>query len=254
MKCNKFIIEIEESYLVCTIKNPPVNALSEDMLSELDMLLDRYMGDDEIRAIIITGAGSKFFSAGADLSDYLNIIVSGKERVIEGNDVFFKIENYPKPVIAAVQGTAIGGGLELAMSCHLRVISSSALLGMPELKLGFIPGWGGTQRLPRLIGKTKAMELLLTGRFFSPDEALQYGLANRVTQQDMVLSVAKEMARNIIIGSRTATEELLKVVNAGLNTDLKSGVRIEMESREKLINSREAQERTMAFLRKKAAK
>jgi enoyl-CoA hydratase len=250
MEYTKLVVEKENGYVVAAINNPPANALGQGVLRDLNNLLDVCLGDDEVRAIVITGTGEKLFSAGADISEFASI-QAGNTPKISGHDVFLKIENYPKPVIAAIQGSAFGGGNELAMSCHLRILSASAKIGLPEVKLGIIPGWGGTQRLPRLIGKTKALEVMLTGDPLSAEEALSYGLVNKVVPAGQVLSEAKALAARLAKGAPIAIREILKAVTRGLDTTIEEGIKIEQAGSAVVFASEDAKEGATAFFQKR---
>lgn len=220
-------------------------------MRDLNSLLDQCFSDEEVRAIVITGAGEKLFSAGADISEF-SAIQDGSTPKISGHDLFLKIENYPKPIIAALQGSAFGGGNELAMSCHLRILSETAKIGLPEVKLGIIPGWGGTQRLPRLIGKTKALEVMITGDPLSAGEALSYGLVNIVVAADKVLDEAKTLAGKLAKGAPIAIREILKAVTQGLNTTIEEGIKLEQGGSAVVFASEDAKEGGMAFFQKRA--
>ncbi|WP_027365637.1 enoyl-CoA hydratase-related protein [Desulfotruncus alcoholivorax] len=250
MEYTKLIVEKQDGYIVAAINNPPANALGQPVLADLNALLDESLNDKEVRAIVITGSGEKLFSAGADITEFASIQAGGAPK-ISGHDVFLKIENYPKPVIAAIQGSAFGGGNELAMSCHLRILSASAKIGLPEVKLGIIPGWGGTQRLPRLIGKTKALEVMLTGDPLSAEEALNYGLVNKVVPADQVLNEAKALAAKLAKGAPIAIREILKAVTQGLNTTIEEGIKIEQAGSAVVFASEDAKEGGMAFFQKR---
>ena len=172
----------------------------------------------------------------------------------DGNEVYFKIENYPKVVIAAMQGGAYGGGLELACSCHLRLMAEEATLGLPEVKLGLKPGWGGTQRLPRYIGKTKAMELMLTGDFMPAKDALALGLLNKVVPAAEVLETAKKLAKKLAGGAPVAQREIMKAIRLGLETTLHEGItKIEKAAFQTLVFTEDFKEGSKAFLEKRPA-
>ncbi|SFF97990.1 enoyl-CoA hydratase [Desulfotomaculum arcticum] len=250
MEHTKLIVEKQDGYVVAAINNPPANALGQPVLADLNALLDESLNDNEVRAIVITGSGEKLFSAGADITEFASIQADGAPK-ISGHDVFLKIENYPKPIIAAMQGSAFGGGNELSMSCHLRILSASAKIGLPEVKLGIIPGWGGTQRLPRLIGKTKALEVMLTGDPLSAEDALSYGLVNKVVPADQVLSEAKTLAAKLAKGAPLAIREILKAVTQGLNTTIEEGIKIEQAGSAVVFASQDAKEGGMAFFQKR---
>ncbi len=245
-------VEKENGYVVAAINHPPANALAQQVLLDLNDLLDKCLEDTEVRAIVITGTGDKLFSAGADITEFA-AFRAGAQRKIEGQDVFLKIENYPKPVIAAVQGSAFGGGNELSMVCHFRFVAENAKMGLPEVKLGILPGWGGTQRLPRLIGKTKALEVILTGEPMSAQEALQYGLATRVVPAGQVLAEAKAFAAKLAQGAPVAIAQILKAVTQGLQTTIEEGLKIEKAGSMICHASEDAKEGSRAFLEKRKA-
>ncbi|WP_227762261.1 enoyl-CoA hydratase-related protein [Zhaonella formicivorans] len=251
MEFSKLIVEQEEGFIIVFINNPPANALSTAVLLELEQLLDKCVNDDNVRAIVITGSGKKVFSAGADINEFEDIR-SGKIPTTIGQNLFNKIENYPKPIIAAIQGSAFGGGNELIMSCHLRILSSNASLSFPEVKLGITTGWGGTQRLPRLIGKTRALEMLLTGDPISPENALNYGLVNKVVEAEKVLEEAKTLAAKLAKGAPIAIREFLRGVTQGLNTSFEQGLSIEREGSAIVFASEDAKEGVAAFFEKRS--
>ncbi len=250
MEYTKLLVEKQDGYIVAAINNPPANALGQGVLADLNLLLDTCLNDDEVRAIVLTGSGEKLFSAGADITEFASMQKGNTPR-ISGHDVFLKIENYPKVIIAALQGSAFGGGNELAMSCHLRILSASAKIGLPEVKLGIIPGWGGTQRLPRLIGKTKALEVMLTGDPLTPEEALSYGLVNKVVPAEQVLPEAKALAGRLAKGAPLAMREILKAVTLGLNTNIEEGIKIEKAGSAVVFASEDAKEGSTAFFQKR---
>src|SRR5918993_2706835 len=190
------ITTLNENILTVTINRPDkLNAINQVVMDDLDKVMDEVYNNAEIRSVIITGSGSKAFVAGADISEFNGL---GKEEGMamakKGQDVFFKIENSPKPVVAAVNGFALGGGCELAMACHFRIASENAKFGQPEVNLGLIPGYGGTQRLVQLVGKGRAMELLMTGNMIDASIALEYGLVNHVVPQDELPNKASSLA------------------------------------------------------------
>ena len=247
----KLTVRQDGMVVIAAINHPPANSMGQGVLRDLNNLLDRCAGDDGIRTIIITGSGDKFFSAGADITEFADL-QAGKSPKYDGNEIYFKIENYPKVIIAAIQGGAYGGGLELACCCHLRIMSETATLGLPEVKLGLAPGWGGTQRLPRFIGKTKALELMLTGDFISAAEAMALGLLNKVVPQEAVLEVAKTLAKKLAAGAPLAQREIMKAVRLGLETNVRAGIRaIERDAFKTLVLSEDFKEGARAFLEKR---
>jgi enoyl-CoA hydratase/carnithine racemase len=247
----KLVVEQDGMVVVAAINHPPANSMGQGVLRDLDDLLDKCEKDDNVRAIIITGSGSKLFSAGADITEFADI-QAGKVPKYNGNEIYFKIENYPKVIIAAMQGGAYGGGLELACSCHLRIMAEEATLGLPEVKLGLNPGWGGTQRLPRFIGKTKALEMMLTGDFIPSKEALSLGLLNKVVPAAQVLEEAKNLAKKLAAGAPVAQKEIMKAVRLGLETNLRDGVmNVERAASEALVFTEDFKEGAKAFLEKR---
>jgi enoyl-CoA hydratase len=249
----KLTVEQDGTVVVAAINHPPANAMAQGVLRDLNDLLDKCENDDNVRVIIITGTGSKCFSAGADITEFADL-QSGKPFQIDGNDVYFKIENYPKIIIAAMQGLALGGGLELACACHLRIMAEEAVVGLPEVKLGLNPGWGGTQRLPRYIGRTKAMELMLTGDFLPAKEALALGLLNKVVPGVEVLEAAKKMAKKLASGAPVAQREIMKAIRLGLEGSLYDGItKVEKAVFQKLLSTEDFKEGSKAFLEKRPA-
>jgi enoyl-CoA hydratase/carnithine racemase len=247
----KLTVAQDGMVVVAAINHPPANSMGQGVLRDLNDLLDKCLNDDGVRCIIITGTGAKLFSAGADITEFADL-QGGKIPKYDGNEIYFKIENYPKVIIAAMQGGAYGGGLELACCCHLRIMSETATLGLPEVKLGLNPGWGGTQRLPRFIGKTKALELMLTGDFMPAKEALTLGLLNKVVPQDQVLETAKALAKKIAAGAPVAQREIMKAVRLGLEANIREGVRIiERDASMALLYTEDFKEGALAFLEKR---
>ena len=227
-KTNFIRYEEEDEIAILTINRPKaLNALNSQVLEELNQILDN-INLGKIKVLIITGEGEKSFVAGADISEMS--ILSKKEAEDfskKGNDIFRKIENLSIPVIAAVNGFALGGGCELAMSCDIRVCSDNAIFGQPEVNLGIIPGFGGTQRLPRLIGASMAKQIIFTGKNIKAEEALRFGLVNAIYQQNVLLSEAKKLAQEISKNSLYAIKNSKKSVNEGLQVDIDNGIKIE---------------------------
>ncbi len=248
----KLNVEQDGAVVVAAINHPPANAMAQGVLRDLNDLLDKCENDDSVRVIIITGTGTKCFSAGADITEFADI-QKGKVPEYDGNQIYFKIENYPKVIIAAMQGMALGGGCELACVCTLRIMAEEAVVGLPEVKLGLNPGWGGTQRLPRYIGKTKALELMLTGDFMPAKEALTLGLLNKVVPQAEVLETAKKLAKKLAAGAPVAQREIMKAVRLGLDTDIRDGVlNVELNASKALQYTEDFKEGAAAFLEKRA--
>ncbi len=247
----KLVVEKDGMVVVAAINHPPANAMGQGVLRDLNQLLDDCLEDESVRVIVITGTGDKLFCAGADISEFA-AIQAGNMPKYNGNDIYFKIENYPKVIIAALQGSAYGGGLELACVCHLRIMADNAKVGLPEVKLGILPGWGGTQRLPRLIGKTKALEMILTGDPITAQEALNYGLINKVVPAASVVEEAKALAKKLAAGAPLAQREILKAVTKGLETTLEEGVyKVEGAGSAVVFASEDAREGAIAFFQKR---
>ncbi len=249
MACENLIIKKEESYAVVTINRPKANQLNIATIEELGKILGELEEDRNIKVIIITGAGESFFSAGADLAD----IIRAKniaEALMMGQDMCNQIERCSKPVIAAVGGHALGGGCELAMACHFRIMKEGARIGLVESSLGIIPGWGGTQRMPRLIGRAKALEYMILGTKITADEALRVGLVNKLAKKVEVIDEAKKLAQKLAKRSPLVTRTLIFCVNKGLNSTLDEGLVIERESFIKVAKTREAKEAVQALLKK----
>jgi enoyl-CoA hydratase len=245
--------ELKNSVLVITINRPDkLNALNKQTIEELHEVLVEAENQSEIRAIILTGAGQKAFVAGADIAEFANFSVAeGKQLSSIGHfKIFNFIENYSKPIIAAVNGFALGGGLELAMACHIRVVSDNAKMGLPEVSLGLIPGYGGTQRLAQLLGKGKAFEMIVTADMIGAQEAFKWGLANHVTTQEELLNKCFEITSKMATKSPTAIKTAIKVINAGYNNNL-NGYEVEIEEFGKAFDTKDFKEGVSAFLEKR---
>lgn len=247
--------EVKSGVLVITINRPDkLNALNKQTIEELHETLVEAENVNEIRAIILTGAGEKAFVAGADISEFANFSVEqGKQLSSIGHfKIFNFIENYSKPIIAAVNGFALGGGLELAMACHIRIVSDNAKMGLPEVSLGVIPGYGGTQRLAQLVGKGKAFEMIVTADMITAADAYKWGLANYVTTQQELLNKCFEITAKISGKSPTAIRTAIKVINAGYNNNL-NGYEVEIEEFGKSFGTKDFKEGVGAFLEKRKA-
>jgi len=255
MNYENLLISIEEKIATVTINRPTkLNALNKATISDLSKAVKLLSKNDDVRVIIITGSGEKAFVAGADISEFANYtIVEGAQLAAEGQESLFDfIENLKKPVIAAVNGFALGGGLELAMACHFRVASDNAKMGLPEVTLGLIPGYGGTQRLPQLVGKGRAMEMIMTAAMISAEEAKQFGLVNHVVPQAELLEFANGIAQKIIKNAPFAIGKAIKAINANY-TDGKNGFDTEIKSFGKCFGTQDFKEGTTAFLEKRKA-
>ena len=246
---------LDDRTAIITIDHPPANAFNSQVLMELEMAFDEATADRQVKVMIITGAG-QFFVAGADINE-INAVKDDREGatalIKRGQDLFLKIEQSKKPVIAAVNGRfALGGGNELAMACHIRLAEDSVQFGQPEIKLGIIPGWGGTQRLPRLVGKGKALELILTGANIKAQEAYRLGMVNKVVPVGSVVREAKRMAKVISMWSALPIGAILTAVNEGMQKeDIGAAMEVEREQFVGLQGSEDMEEGLNAFLEKR---
>ena len=255
MTDKKCSYEVSEGVAVMTINNPPVNALSGPVLKDIEDTVKQAIADDAVRVVVLTGAGEKAFIAGADITEFTDL----KERkeatkfLSYGQGLTSVIENSEKPFIAAINGFCLGGGMEYALACHMRLADETAQLGLPEIKLGIIPGYGGTQRTPRLIGKGRALELILSGNFITGSQAAEYGLVNRAVAAGTVLEEAKKLAKVIASKSRLNVTAALKAVNQGMEMSLKEGLALEGKLFGELCETEDKVEGVNAFLEKRKA-
>ncbi len=255
MKYQNLLITEEEGILVVTLnREKALNALNTPTMLELKLFFEADAPKrSEIKGIVLTGAGEKAFAAGADITEFNGLDTSsGSKMAKRGHDIFFDIERFPKPVIAAVNGFALGAGCELAMACHLRIASEKARFGQPEVNLGLIPGYGGSQRLIQLIGKGKAMEFLLTGDMIGAQEAQQLGLANYVVPHGKEVIVAKEIIQKIATKGPLAIAKTIETVNAYFQYD-EDGFAKEVKEFGNLMGSADAKEGAAAFIEKRRA-
>ena len=238
-----------------TLHHPPANVLNRSVLQELEQVLNEVEKDDYVRVVIVTGTG-RFFCAGADINElaHLNTVHGGSEFAARGQSLLNRIERSEKPVLAAINGTCVGGGLELALACHIRLAAAGAVLGLPEIKLGLIPGFGATQRLPRIVGASKAAELILTGENVSAEEALRIGLVSQVVPQHELLAQTEAIAALITARGKTAVEAALHAIRGGLDIPLSEGLAREAELFGRLCITPETQEAVRAFLEKRHPK
>jgi enoyl-CoA hydratase len=262
---NTLLTELVNNIFTITINRPDkLNALNKIVMEELDRVIDEVYNNNEIKSAIITGAGQKSFVAGADIIEFIGLSVEqGKALAKKGQDIFFKIENASKPIVACVNGFALGGGCELAMSCHFRIASENAKFGQPEVNLGIMPGYGGTQRLTQLIGKGRALELLMSGNMIEANTALQYGLVNYVVQPDELLIKAKSILETINSKAPIGIANCIKAANAvfgegTIDTPKTSeeypyGFALEIELFGNCFATEDMKEGTSAFLEKRKA-
>jgi enoyl-CoA hydratase len=249
------LFELTDGIARITVNRPDkLNALNAIVIAELGDAVTRIETDSAVRGVIITGSGQKAFVAGADIAELAaQSPLEGKTRSAAGQAVFRRLEQCGKPVIAAVNGFALGGGCELAMACHIRLAAEQAKFGQPEVKLGIGPGYGGTVRLPRLVGKGRALELLLTGRTIDAEEAFRIGLVNRVVPADRLLAEAEAMLRTILSNGPLAVRTCLEAVDAGPDMSIDQGMLLEASQFGLLSATSDMKEGTKAFLEKRTA-
>lgn len=248
------LTSLENNVLTITINRPEkLNALNKDVFTDLEKALNEIEKTAEIKSVIITGAGAKAFVAGADISEFNSL---NKEQAMgmakKVQNIFLRIENFPKPIIAAVNGFALGGGCELSMACHFRIASDNAKFGQPEVNLGLIPGYGGTQRLVQLIGKGRAIELLISANMIDANTALQYGLVNYVVKQEDLLAKARSILETINTKAPLAIASCIKAANAVYDETI-NGYELEVTEFGNCFASEDMKEGTAAFLEKRKA-
>jgi enoyl-CoA hydratase len=246
-------VTIEDGIATITFNRPQkLNALNADLLSEFSNALDEIAADEGIRVLILTGAGEKSFVAGADITELATFSALQAKRFSEtGHALIDKLQTLPIPVIAAANGFALGGGSEIALACDFIYASENAMFGQPEINLGIIPGFGGTQRLPRLIGKNLAKELIFTGNMITAAEALSMGMANKVYPQEQLMVEVMQIAKTMASKGKASLRAAKQAINNGMNVDLATGCRIEMDAFSLCMASPDAKEGTAAFLEKR---
>lgn len=246
------LVEVENNIATITINRPPVNPLNTQVFNELSDVFSKLDEEDDVRAIILTGSGEKAFVAGADISEMAGLDLVGINKMNKvSRSVFTQIENSTKPVIAALNGMALGGGLELALVCDLRISTEKAKFAFPEVGLGIIPGGGGTQRLPKIVGQGIAKELLYFGEMFDAVRALELGIVNKVVPAEEVIPVAKEWAKKLAQKPPVALQMVKQAVNAGSNTDIDSGLIIEAACFGNAFSTEDRKEGLNAFVEKR---
>ncbi|MDH4209743.1 MAG: enoyl-CoA hydratase-related protein [Anaerolineae bacterium] len=249
-------VSVEDRVAILTIDNPPVNMISFPVMDDLQPTLNELFANDDVKAIIVTGGGQMVFVAGADINAILQLKTPAEAKAIvtQVHDLFQKIENSPKPIIAAINGHCLGAGNELAMSCHMRIANNRAMFGQPEIGLGIIPGFGGTQRLSRLVGKGKALELILTGDRITGAEAASIGLVNKAVPGTEVMKTAVGLAKKIVSYGRPAIAAAVQAVNEGMQVGLSEGLEIEANLFSSLMETDDMREGLTAFLEKRQPK
>lgn len=245
-------LSVEDKVAIVTINRPPANALANALIMELNELLNDIEQNDDVRVVVLHGEG-RFFSAGADIKEFTSVS-TGKEfskLASSGQQVFERVETFPKPIIAAIHGAALGGGLELAMACHIRYVADNAKLGLPELSLGIIPGFAGTQRLPRYVGMGKAYEMLFTSEPITGVEAVKWGLANKAVPAEQLLTETVALAKKIALKSPIALRETIRMVQYSKTASFHEGVKAEADSFGTIFESEDAKEGIQAFIEKR---
>lgn len=255
MEYKNIKFEKEDAIAIVTIDRPKaLNALNDETVSELDHCFTAIADDKNILCVILTGGGEKAFVAGADIGELATLdVVSGRAKCDRGQAMLFKIEHLPQPVIATINGFALGGGCEIAMACDIRLASEKAKLGQPEVNLGIIPGYAGTQRLPRLVGYGKAKQMIFTGDFISAEEAYRIGLVDEVYPAEELMSQAKAMAQKIASKGPLAIRAAKEAINQSINVDLRSGGEFEAALFAAICATEDKTEGTKAFLEKRKA-
>jgi enoyl-CoA hydratase len=247
--------ENKDGILIVTVDRPKVlNALNAQTLGEIGRIFAEARDDEAVKAVILTGGGEKAFVAGADIKELATLTpITGKATSERGQRTLSSIERFPKPVIAAINGFALGGGCEIALACHIRIASENAQIGLPEVTLGIIPGYGGTQRMVRLLGKGKALEMILTGDRIGAEEAERIGLVNRVVPADQLMATAEEMARKIASRGPLAVRAAIEAVMSGSDMPFQEGQTLEATLFGLLASSEDMQEGMGAFIEKRKA-
>lgn len=255
MSFTTITLTVRDAIATITVNRPDkLNALNDATITELGEAIDETATRDDVRGVIVTGAGNKAFVAGADIAELSTQgPLDGKRRAQRGQEIFSRFERSRKPVIAAVNGYALGGGCELALACHIRIASDSARFGLPEVKLGIAPGYGGTQRLPRLVGKGRALEMILTGEMIDAQEAHRIGLVNTVVPAAELLGAAETMLGKILAQGPIAVGLAIEAVNRGLDTTIEEGLVLEANHFGLLASTEDMREGMRAFLEKRAA-
>ncbi len=253
MELQNLLVSKRNSYAIVTVNRPDkLNALNSETIAELEQVMQELNRDKSVRCIILTGAGEKAFVAGADITRITDLSeASGKEFSLDGQNTFRHLELMHKPVIAAINGFALGGGCELAMACHIRIASTKAKFGQPEINLGIIPGYGGTQRFPRLIGLSNALHLLLTGEMIDAARAYQLGLVSEVLEPEKLMERAEALASLLAGKAPLAARYILQAVYRGAGTDLDKALNIEATCFGKACATEDMKEGTAAFLEKR---
>ncbi|MBI5476991.1 MAG: enoyl-CoA hydratase/isomerase family protein [Ignavibacteriales bacterium] len=253
MKYQNILVEISNRIATITFNRPDkLNAVNLQVIGELKLAFESFLNNTDVGVIVLTGSGEKAFVAGSDISVLATYDTTAAKRYSEvGNSLLSYIQNFPKPVIAAINGFALGSGCEIAMACHIRIAAENAKFGQPEVNLGLIPGHGGTQRLARIVGIGKAMELTLTGNVIDAAEALRIGLVNKVVPLTELKTNAEAMAKTILSKAPTAVALAIKALNSNLEMSLENGLKYEVELFSKCFTTEDMKEGTKAFIEKR---
>ena len=254
MTFENLLLEVEAGVATVTVNTPPTNTLSAKTVGELSRAFDEIERDDGVHAVIVTGAGEHVFVGGADVNEFTRVASpqDARAKMESGAGLFRRIELFPKPVIAAINGVCAGGGCEFALACDLRIMAEPSKIGQPEIKLGIIPGWGGTQRLPRLVGPGNALMLMMLGELIPADEALRIGLVNGVVPAGCALARATEIARTLTARAPLALAAVKRAVTTGLDQGYEAGIACEQNEMVELFASADTREGIAAFLGKRA--
>lgn len=256
MTYQTLLVDVQDGVATVTVNRPDkLNALNDQVVADLGTAVAALKADPAVKGVILTGAGPKAFVAGADIGVLAELgVMSGREFALNGQAVLNALEAMGKPVLAAVNGFALGGGCELAMACHIRIASENAKFGQPEVKLGITPGYGGTQRLPRIVGKGRALHLLLSAEIIDAQEALRIGLVTKVVPADQLMAEAAKLMRTILANGPVAVALTIEAVHQGLEMTLAEGLQLEANAFGLVASTQDMKEGTAAFLEKRAAR
>jgi enoyl-CoA hydratase len=256
MTYQTLLVDVRDGIATVTVNRPDkLNALNDQVVADLRAAVAALKADPAVKGVILTGAGPKAFVAGADIGDLAKQgVLDGRERALSGQAVLNALETMGKPVLAAVNGFALGGGCELAMACHIRIAGENAKFGQPEVKLGITPGYGGTQRLPRIVGKGRALHLLLTAEMIDAQEALRIGLVTKVVPADQLMAEAVKLMRGIVANGPVAVALTIEAVHQGLEMTLAEGLQLEANAFGLVASTQDMKEGLTAFLEKRPAK
>jgi len=256
MTYQTLLVDVKDGVATVTVNRPDkLNALNDQVVADLRAAVAALKADPAVKGVILTGAGPKAFVAGADIGDLATQgVLDGRERALSGQAVLNALETMGKPVLAAVNGFALGGGCELAMACHIRIAGENAKFGQPEVTLGITPGYGGTQRLPRIVGKGRALHLLLSAERIDAQEALRIGLVTKVVPADQLMAEAEKLMRTILANGPVAVALTLEAVHQGLEMTLAEGLRLEANAFGLVASTQDMKEGLTAFLEKRAAR